>query len=89
MIAQTEQTQLAAVIADQLMARIEARFSVQPTLTLDQAATALGLSVVKVRQLCANGELPHIRVDKFYRIKPADVNAYLERNYHHKRSRTE
>jgi excisionase family DNA binding protein len=84
-MAETTNLELASAIADNLMARIEARFTVQPTLTLDQAATSLGLSVDKVRQLCTSGEIPHIRVDKFYRIKPADVNAYLERNYHHRK----
>lgn len=86
MPATAETKDLVAAVADELLARIEARFTVQPTLTLDQAAEALGVSLDKMRQLCQTGEIPHIRVDKFYRIKPADVNAYLERNYHRRTS---
>ena len=80
------QIDLATAIGDRIAARIEARFSVIPTLTLDQAAEALGVSNEKMRQLCNEGKIPFIRVDKFYRIKPGDINAFLEKNYHSARS---
>ena len=76
-----EMVELAAEVAAKLEERIASRFAVQPTLTLEQAAEALGVSMEKARQLCKDGELPYIRMDRLYRIKPGDVNAYLERHY--------
>ena len=78
----TETIDLATAIADQMFQRLENQFKVQPTLTLQDAASEMGISGETVRKLCDSGEIPHIRVGKFYRIKPADINAYLERNYH-------
>lgn len=75
---------LALAIGDRIAERIESRFSVIPTLTLDQAAEALGVSIEKMRQLCNSGKIPFFRVDKFYRIKPGDINRFLEQNYHGK-----
>jgi len=72
----------ASAVAEALAARLERHFQVEPTLTLEQAARELGLSIDLVRQLCKDGEIPHVRVGKFYRIKPIDINNYLERNYH-------
>jgi excisionase family DNA binding protein len=75
---------LAAMIAAKLQENLEKNFHVIPTLTLSQAAEAVGVSDEKMRQLCNDGQIPFIRMDRLYRIKPADVNAYLERNYHAK-----
>lgn len=71
-------TEVAARLAD----RLEKNFQIIPTLTLDQAAEAVGVSNEKMRQLCNEGKIPYIRMDRLYRIKPADVNRYLEENYH-------
>ena len=73
---------LAAILAAQLAEEMSKHFQVIPTLTLEQAAEALGVSCEKVRLLCQAGEIPYIKMDRLYRIKPADVNAYLERHYH-------
>lgn len=67
---------IGAVVAEKLLRQ----FQVIPMLTLDQTAEALGVSHEKVRQLVDSGELPHIRLNKLYRIRPADVNAYLEKH---------
>lgn len=74
--------QFAGAVAEALATRLERHYHVEPTLTLEQAARELGLSIDLVRQLCKDGEIPHVRVGKFYRIKPIDINNYLERNYH-------
>ena len=71
-------TEVAARLAD----RLEKNFQIIPTLTLAQAAEAVGVSDEKMRQLCNEGKIPYIRMDRLYRIKPADVNRYLEENYH-------
>lgn len=78
----SETIDLAALIAEKLAARLERNFQVMPMLTLEQAAQALGISGEKARQLCNEGKIPYIRMDRLYRIKPADINAYLEANYH-------
>lgn len=75
---------LAAMIAAKLQENLEKNFHVIPTLTLSQAAKSVGVSDEKMRQLCNDGQIPFIRMDRLYRIKPADVNAFLERNYHAK-----
>lgn len=69
-------------IAEAIAVRMERHFQIMPTLTLSEAAKALGISDEKMRQLCNEGKIPYIRMDRLYRLKPADVNAYLEQNYH-------
>ena len=78
----TELTELTAAVAASLEERILRNFQVIPTLTLTQAAETLGISDEKMRQLCNEGKIPFIRMDRLYRIKPADLNTYLETNYH-------
>ena len=73
--------EMATLIGDRIAERMEARYQIMPTLTLDQAAKALDISIEKMRQLCNDGKIPFIRMDRLYRLKPADVNAYLEMNY--------
>ena len=77
-----ELTELSAAVAAALESRIMLNFQVIPMLTLDQAAKALGVSDEKMRQLCNEGQIPYIRMDRLYRLKPSDINAYLEKNYH-------
>lgn len=69
-------------IAEAIAIRMERHFQIMPTLTLSEAAKALGVSDEKMRQLCNEGKIPYIRMDRLYRLKPADINAYLEKNYH-------
>lgn len=78
-----ETLELATTIAAKLMEKLESNFQVMPTLTLSQAAEALGVSDEKMRQLCNEGKIPYIRMDRLYRLKPTDINAYLEQNYNH------
>ena len=74
-------TDLAIAIGDRIAARIESRFVVQPTLTLTEAAKTLNVSDETMRKLCMAGEIPYIRIDRLYRLKPSDINAYLEKHY--------
>ena len=76
----SEVTELSAAIGAVVAEKMLRQFQVMPMLTLDQTAEALGVSNEKVRQLVDSGELPYIRMNKLYRIRPADVNAYLERH---------
>lgn len=78
----SETIELTSLIADQIMQKLSANFKVQATLTLADAASEIGVGCETMRKLCDSGEIPHIRVGKFYRIKPSDINAFLERNYH-------
>lgn len=76
-----ELTEVSAAVAAELNKHIMLNFQVMPTLTLDQAAESLGVSNETMRKLCAAGKIPHIKLDRVYRIKPADLNAYLESQY--------
>ena len=73
--------ELTTIIAQKIAEKLQENFTIMPTLTLDQVAEQLGVSHEKVRELCLTGQIPYIKMDKLYRIKPADVNAYLNRNY--------
>ena len=73
--------ELATLVADKLFVKLQENFTIMPTLTLDQVAEQLGVSHETVRDLCVSGQIPYIKMNKLYRIKPADVNAYLNRNY--------
>ena len=77
----TDTLEMAAVVAQKVYEKLAENFTIMPTYTLAQVAEVLGVSQEKVRELCVSGQLPHIKMDKLYRIKPADVNAYLNRNY--------
>lgn len=75
-------TDLAIAIGDRIAARIESRLAVQPTLTLAEVAETLGISEQLLREKCLGGEIPYVKLGpRLYRIKPADVNAYIERHY--------
>ena len=76
-----ELTQVSVAVAAELETRMLHHFQVMPTLTLDQAAAALGVSNETMRKLCADGKIPHIKLDRVYRIKPADLNNFLESRY--------
>lgn len=76
-----EITELTASVAASLEERIMRNFQVIPTLTLAQAAEAIGVSTETLRKLCKDKKIPHIKMDREYRIKPKDINAYLESMY--------
>ena len=73
--------ELTTIIAQKIAEKLQENFTIMPTLKLDQVAEQLGVSHEKVRELCLTGQIPYIKMDKLYRIKPSDVNAYLNRNY--------
>ena len=70
-----------AALAAELESRLERHFQIMPTVTLDQAAEALGVSNETMRKLCLAGKIPHIKLDHLYRIKPVDINNYLDAHY--------
>ena len=78
---ETQIIDLAAIVAAKLTEHLEKNFQVIPMLTLAQAAEAVGVSDEKMRQLCNSGEIPFIKLDRLYRIKPSDINNYLESHY--------
>ncbi len=47
-------------------------------LTVSEVAQSLRISETTVREMCKRGELPAVRVGKHYRIKQADLDAYLQ-----------
>ena len=69
-----------AAFADAVAARFERRLAVRATLTLADAAKALGISDDSMKRLLDAGEMPYTRIGKLYRVFPEDVNSYLERN---------
>lgn len=72
---------IAVAIGDRLAEKLEERVTVMPTLTLQEAADQLDISPETLRGWCAKGKIPHIRVEKFYRIRPIDINRFLMKNY--------
>lgn len=69
---------LASTVAAAVAAQMERHFTVEPTLTLAEAAKSIGISVTVMRQLCRERRIPAIRLDKSYRIRVVDINNYLE-----------
>ena len=69
---------IAGLIAAAVAAQMERHFTVEPTLTLAEAAQQIGVSVTVMRQLCRERKIPAIKFDKFYRIRVIDINNYLE-----------
>ncbi len=74
--------QISLSIGDRIAERLERHYQVMPTLTLADAAKALGLSGETMRRLCQSGQIAYIKTDRLYRIRPIDINRYLERHYH-------
>ena len=68
---------LASTVAAAVAAQMERHFTVEPTLTLAEAAKSIGVSVTVMRQLCRERKIPAIKFDKFYRIRVIDINNYL------------
>ena len=71
-------TSAAAEIAAAVAAELEKHFTVEPTLSLTEAAEAIGISVTVMRQLCRERRIRAIRLDKSYRIRVRDINQYLQ-----------
>lgn len=69
-----------AAFADAVAARFERRLAVRATLTLAEAAKALGISEDGMKRLLDAGEIPYTKIGKLYRVFPEDINFYLERN---------
>ena len=49
-------------------------------LKVGEVAEILGTKLWVVWKLIWNGDLPSCRVGRFVRVRPSDVDAYLERN---------
>lgn len=77
----TVDTKILGEVAALLEERIMRNFQVIPTLTLAQAAEAIGISTETLRKLLKDKKIPHIKMDREYRIKPADINNYLDSMY--------
>ena len=77
---------LATRIGAELARQLELQLKVQPTLTLAESAEQMGVSQEHVRKLCVKGELPAVRLGpRLYRIKPADINRYIEKHYNRRK----
>lgn len=74
--------EIGAQIAAKITKKLDEYVIIQPTMTLDEVAEELKMSEEKVRQLCNTGKLPYIKLDRQYRIKPKDVNDYMDRCYY-------
>ena len=71
-------TDAAAQIAAAVMAEMRKYIEVEPTLTLEEAAKELKISITVMRQLCREKRIRAVRLDKSYRIRVRDLNAYLD-----------
>lgn len=71
-------TSIAAEIAAAVAAEMKKYVQVEPTLTLEEAAKELHISITVMRQMCRERKIPCIRLEKSYRIKVRDINAWLD-----------
>ena len=71
-------TDAAAQIAAAVAAEMKKYIQVEPTLTLEEAAKELKISITVMRQLCRERKIRAVRLDKSYRIRVRDLNAYLD-----------
>lgn len=71
-------TDAAAQIAAAVAAEMKKYIEVEPTLTLEEAAKELKISITVMRQLCRERKIRAVRLDKSYRIRVRDLNAYLD-----------
>ena len=71
-------TDAAAQIAAAVAAEMRKYIEVEPTLTLEEAAKELKISITVMRQLCRERKIRAVRLDKSYRIRVRDLNAYLD-----------
>jgi excisionase family DNA binding protein len=55
-------------------------YQIKPLWTLDVTATYLCLSVPAVRGLIFRRVLPHVKIGRNIRFKPADVERWLDEN---------
>lgn len=69
---------VAAIMAAAVAAEMQKHFVVEPTVCLAEASKALGISEQVMRQLCREHRIRAIRLDKSWRIRVRDLNAYLD-----------
>jgi len=69
---------VAAAVAAAVAAELEKHFVVDATVCLAEAAKALGISEQVMRQLCRERRIRAIKLDKTWRIRVRDLNAYLD-----------
>ena len=69
---------IASSVASAVAAEMEKHFTVEPTLTLTEAAEQIGVSITVMRQLCREKKIRAIRLDKSYRIRVVDLNRFLD-----------
>ena len=69
---------IAAPLAAAVAAEMKKYVQVEPTLTLEEAAKELKISITLMRQLCREKKIRAVRLDKSYRVLVRDVNAYLD-----------
>lgn len=48
-------------------------------MTIKETAEFLGMHEVTVRDKCRSGEIPAIKMGRFWRIKRSELNAWLEK----------
>jgi excisionase family DNA binding protein len=73
-------TDAAAQIAAAVAAEMKKYIEVEPTLTLEEAAKELKIRITVMRQLCRERKIRAVRLDKSYRIRVRDLNAYLDQH---------
>jgi excisionase family DNA binding protein len=71
-------TDAAAAIAAAVAAEMKKYIEVEPTLTLEEAAKELKISITVMRQMCRERKIRAVRLEKSYRIKVRDINAWLD-----------
>lgn len=52
----------------------------RPLLSVSEAGSLLGVSSATVRRYLADGRFPHVRIGRLIRIRPEDLDKFIEVN---------
>lgn len=52
--------------------------TLEQLMTLEEVADMLHLSKWRIRQLCNQGEIPHIRIGRLFRFKKGSIQAWID-----------
>jgi excisionase family DNA binding protein len=56
--------------------------SLQPLLSIPEAAALLGIKTWTMRQWLSQRKIAYVKVGRLTKLRPEDITAFIERNWH-------